>query len=961
VQEPAVSLVAIRTRLAAALLAAVAMPVAAAPGVLDCSFATNGVLTADLGGTEAAHDAALTASGALLILNSDLRVTRITPAGAVDTSFGTAGSVTPIIPGSPSAFDLAVDSQGRILIAGGRTDGDNEVFVARLTSAGVLDTSFGGGDGWIGFDWSADTASGGIDRVGDLLVASGDRPVVIGSYDANGNIFNPSNANIAVARLTDSGVLDASFGVGGIGVASSPGSVDDDARGGAIDADGRILTIGAWSPSSGPRNTIVTRWNANGTLDTSFGTGGVLVSDLSTTNIDDFGISMAIDGSNRAMLLSSTGDDPTIARLTEAGTLDTSFGTGGIVQRSFVGGQDVTERILVQSDGRILVTGWPVVGGTFRFASMRFTSAGVLDTSWGGTGVVTTVVGGNMRAYSAVLTANGRLVMAGGLNNDTQIVLARYLTDSGSLLVPTLSFTAQTPNPSLRTDPVSFTVSVSAGATPSGSVLIGDGVDGCTATLAASGVGVASGSCSIAFSTAGTRTVTADYNGGGALCRATQSVQQQVRFRVTPSAGAGGVITPGTVQGAAPGTTVAFNLQPASGFTVRGATGCGGTRNGNIYTTGPINADCSVAATFNAIPQAQAGTLNLLEDAGATAGQLVAIDDGDPLTYSISTAPTRGSVAITNAATGAYTYTPNPDANGNDSFQFRVSDGSGLSAPATVNVTITPVNDAPTLSVGANIDHPAGTVGAQSRAGYFGFDAGPPDEDATQMVQDYSFNPVVDPAGVLVAGSLGGALDGTLTYQLSGRAGTAVVDVRVFDTGGIENGGVNQSAPRQFTITVAPGTDLEVAIDDGRSLVQDGESTIYAIVVANAGPNDATATLATTLPPALTDVAWTCVQASSTATCPTPTSGTGSLSTGVTLAVGTALRFDLIATVDGTIGDTITAAAGVTLPAGVTALDPGDDTDTDTNAIVGNGVFGDGFEGSGLSVPAGLRALADPE
>jgi uncharacterized delta-60 repeat protein len=953
----------VRVRLLAALLGGLAAPLHAAPGDLDCSFGANGVLSGDLvAGMEAAQDAALTAAGAVLILNSDLRVTRITPTGAIDTSFGVGGSVTPVIPGSPGAFDLAVDSQGRILIAGGRTDGDNEVLVARLTPAGALDTSFGGGDGWVSFDWSVDTASGGIDRVGELLVASGDRPIVVGSFDANGNVFNPSNANIAVARLTSAGDLDATFGTGGIGIASSPGSVDDDARGAAIDASGRILTIGAWSPSSGPRNTIVTRWTANGTLDATFGTGGVLVRDLSTVNTDDFGIAMAVDGSNQALLLSSTGDDPTIARLTETGALDTGFGSGGIVQRSFVGGQDVTERILVQGDGRILVTGWPVVGGTFRFASMRFTSAGVLDTTWGGTGVVTTIVGGNMRAYSAVLTANGRLVMAGGLNNDTQTIVVRYLTDATVTPLPTLAFTAQSPNPSLRTDPVSFTVSVSAaGVAATGTVQLSDGVDGCSATLGPAVLGTASGSCNIAFSTAGTRTVTADYNGGGALCRATLTTSQQVRFQVTPSAGAGGVITPGSVQGAAPGATVAFTLQPAAGFTVRGATGCGGSRNGNIYTTGPVNADCSVNATFNAIPQAQAGTLTLLEDAGAVAGQLVATDDGDPLTYTISTQPTRGSVTITNPATGAYTYTPNADANGPDSFQFRAGDGSGLSTPATVSITITPVNDAPTLTVGADIDHPAGTVGAQARSGYFGFDAGPPDEDATQTVQDYVFNPVVDPAGVLVPGTLGGSQDGTLTYQLSGRAGTAEIDVRVADTGGIENGGFNLSTARRFRITVAPGTDLEVAIDDGRSLVQDGESTVYAIVVANAGPNDATATLATTLSSALTNVAWTCVPALSTAPCPTPASGTGSLSTGVALAVGTALRFDLVATVNAAIGDSIAASVGVTLPVGVAALDPGDDNDTDTNSVVGNGVFEDGFEGPALSVPAGQRAMAGPE
>lgn len=950
-------------RLSLALVLLLPLPGRAAPGDLDCSFGSSGVLTADLGAGEAAHDAALTAGGALLVLNSDLRVTRITAAGAVDTGFGSGGSVTPVIPGTTGAFDLAVDTQGRILIAGGRTDGDGEVFVARLTPTGALDASFGGGDGWIGFDWSAETASAGIDRVGDLLVASGDRPVVVGSYDANGNVFNPSNANVAVARLTAAGELDAGFGSGGIGIASSPGSVDDDARAGAIDSQGRILTTGDYFVNGSGRNTVVTRWTPDGALDAGFGSGGVAVVDGSGAGTSDFGVSLTVDASDRPVLLSQGTDDPLLVRLTTSGGLDAGFGSGGIVQRSFVGGQDVPERVLVQPDGRILVTGWPVVGTSFRFASMRFLATGALDTAWGGTGVVTTSVGFNMRAYSALLTPTGRLVMAGGLNNDVQLLVVRYLADAAVNPATTLTITGQTPNPSLRTDPVAFTVSATnSGATPTGTVRLGDGIDSCVATLGAAGAGSATAGCSIAFGTAGTRTVTASYLGDGTVCAATASTQQQVRHRVTATAGAGGAISPAGVQGAAPGTTLDFSLTPDAGNAIRQVTGCGGTRNGNTYTTGPVNADCAVSATFNLAPVAQAGTLTLLEDAGATGGQLVGSDDGDALTYAITAAPARGSVVLTDAATGTYTYTPNADANGSDSFQFRVADGSGQSPPATVSVTITPVNDAPSVSVGADPAFAAGAVGPREVPGFLGFDADPPDEDASQAVQDHVFGPVADPSGVLVAGSLAGSASGTLAFSLTGRAGTAEVDVRVADTGGTANGGVNLSMPRRFRISVAPGTDLEVAIDDGRSQVVVGESTIYAIVVANAGPNDvAGATLSASLPASLADIAWSCVPALSTAPCPTPSTGTGGFSTPVDLPVGAAIRFDLIGTVTSAAGSNLGVGVSVALPAGVAALDPGDDTATDTNAIVGSGVFGDGFEGQNLSVPAGIRALGNAD
>ena len=100
---------------------------------------------------------------------------------------------------------------------------------------------------------------------------------------------------------------------------------------------------------------------------------------------------------------------------------------------------------------------------------------------------------------------------------------------------------------------------------------------------------------------------------------------------------------------------------------------------------------------MNDAPVAANGTTTL-EDTPAS-GTLVATDvDGDALTYAIVANGTKGSAAITNVATGAFTYTPNPNANGTDSFTFKAHDVAVDSNTATVTVTITAVNDAPVAS-----------------------------------------------------------------------------------------------------------------------------------------------------------------------------------------------------------------------------------------------------------------------
>ncbi len=134
------------------------------------------------------------------------------------------------------------------------------------------------------------------------------------------------------------------------------------------------------------------------------------------------------------------------------------------------------------------------------------------------------------------------------------------------------------------------------------------------------------------------------------------------------------------------------------------------TRTFNITALSATNNSATNSLTINITavndaPVATAASFTTNEDTAYT-GTLVATDvDNASLTYSINTAPSHGTVTITNSSTGAYTYTPTANYNGTDSFTFKASDGSLTSAAATVNVTVTAVNDAPIIESTTTVDY----------------------------------------------------------------------------------------------------------------------------------------------------------------------------------------------------------------------------------------------------------------
>jgi hypothetical protein len=237
----------------------------------------------------------------------------------------------------------------------------------------------------------------------------------------------------------------------------------------------------------------------------------------------------------------------------------------------------------------------------------------------------------------------------------------------------------------------------------------------------------------------------------------------------------------------------------ADTFTYTLSDGIGGTATGTVNVT-------VTAANDN--PTANDDTpAAILEDAGATiinvlGNDTIAPDTGETLRVTAASGATKGA-AIATVGGGSVTYTAAANANGADSFTYTISDGNGGTDTATVTITITAVNDAPSFTKGAN-EAVLEEAGAQVVAGWAtNLSAGPADE----VGQTLSFTVTNDNNG-LFSVQPAVATNGTLTYTpAANQYGSAIVSVRINDTGGTTNGGVAQSAIQTFLITVTPVND----------------------------------------------------------------------------------------------------------------------------------------------------------
>lgn len=419
-------------------------PLVSSSGALDLTFGTGGKVVTNLSGGNEPDKMAIQPDGKIVVQGrsytnnySDSFLVRYNPNGTLDTNFGTGGKV--VTPYQAPTFEyftdgLAILPDGKILVSG-CVNNCAAFAVFRFNGDGSRDASFGVNGVAVA------SSRGGInlwDEGRTLRVQPDGRIVVVGAFFSQCDDTGCNIDGIGAARFNADGSVDTAFGNGGKLVippstANNFWGVDDL----AVLPDGKLLLIGSRrDPAYNRPNVFLSRINANGTLDASFGTNGILLPQTDPS----YDISkLAIQPDGKILFAAFNGHvSPTystIVRLNADGSFNASFGANGKVVIPNTEGV-FYRSILIQSNGKILAGGGVGTSGTFqlRFAILRLHADGSRDASFGSNGTVTTL----MASYGGLvsdlaLQPDGKLVACGWVQNydsDPDIGLARYDLDA---------------------------------------------------------------------------------------------------------------------------------------------------------------------------------------------------------------------------------------------------------------------------------------------------------------------------------------------------------------------------------------------------------------------------------------------------------------------------------------------------------------------------------------------------
>jgi len=418
---------------------------AASPGDLDPTFNGTGYRITDFDSRNDVARAVDQQSNGKIVtagyakVDGDYRfaIARYNNNGVLDLTYGgsSTGTNTTAITCECKAYDAVLDGDGKLVVVGYAEVGVRDQFaVARYTTSGVLDTTFGGGAGYV----TTDISVSANDQAYGVAIQSDGKIVVVGK----------GNNRFTVIRYGTTGAVDVTFN-GGTGIYQQAFGASDYAWDVKIQSDDKILVVG-----QGDYNFVVLRLNSNGTVDTTFGeldgggparTGSRLV-DMSPGSGRSYAHAVAIYNesvvANRKIVtvgVSVVSGKYVFAllQLDTNGDFDSTFGSAGKAYTKIGSGSKSTlaamDVSVDEADNRIIVVG---EGNGEKIAVARYNFAGVLDTSFGGgVGYVTTNVGNDEVAYSVVLQSCGKIITAGmvdsgGSGRDNFIVL-RYLNIGG--------------------------------------------------------------------------------------------------------------------------------------------------------------------------------------------------------------------------------------------------------------------------------------------------------------------------------------------------------------------------------------------------------------------------------------------------------------------------------------------------------------------------------------------------
>lgn len=322
---------------------------------------------------------------------------------------------------APHSLPTAVKIKGTAMSA----NAERSLTVTVYGPPGSLDTSFAGGKVVVPVGRSDDYARA-------MAVAADGKIILAGQRYENAGDFT-------LLRLSRDGDVDTAFGEEGV-VATQVGSGADIAYAVGVQKDGKIVAAGSTAVGSTDLDFGLVRYNEDGSLDESFGDGGIVITKFGADSDVPYALVIQDDGkivlggtSNQGS--SGTGQDFALARYNSDGSLDDSFGEGGKVVTpitSSSGGDIVYALALMEVEGETMIL---AAGGEGDFKAARYHEDGSLDLTFGEGGKIDGMVGSTIGTARAIApTANGEIVLAGHHTHDFTVV---RLLEDGS---PDVSF-----------------------------------------------------------------------------------------------------------------------------------------------------------------------------------------------------------------------------------------------------------------------------------------------------------------------------------------------------------------------------------------------------------------------------------------------------------------------------------------------------------------------------------------
>lgn len=409
---------------------------------LDSLFSDDGISLTNLGNFEGAWSVFSTNENKIIVSGwsklstespEDILLMRFNNDGSIDRTFKSGNIISVEEFTWESSYASIEQKDGKILIAGRFYNGLNwDFMLARFYADGRLDSSFAQ-NGFAIIDISSDDRAFSIDLQND------DKIIIAGFVNIN-------NWDFAVLRFNSNGLLDNTFGNNGIVINDFDGDIDV-AFSIKTQSDSKIIACG-WTFSNASWNFAMIRYNSDGSLDQNFGNKGIVITDVDNVYNTSHSIAIQEDGkyvvTGYRYFRERLDTDILLVRYNSDGSIDQSFGVNGFVTKDINRNEDFAWDVIIQSDERILVTGYTKSDSSKNVVTLRFNNNGQIDSTFGDSGVIiTSIFGFDEEGRHLALQNDGKILVTGYSFNgvDQDLFILRINPDGNILPVPQVDST----------------------------------------------------------------------------------------------------------------------------------------------------------------------------------------------------------------------------------------------------------------------------------------------------------------------------------------------------------------------------------------------------------------------------------------------------------------------------------------------------------------------------------------